>query len=459
MKRSTIIISFITTILFVIGGCGKNFLEDKPSSDIIVPTTLKDFIAILDNESVINVTNGLSQVSSDEYYITSATDYQGLPTIERNASIWAKDIFEGQTRIRDWNQLFQVVYYANSILAELEKVPLASTSQGKNIEGWARFCRAYAFYDLAITFALAYDSSTASAKKGIPIRTTPNIDEWIPRSNIKQTYEHIIEDLRLATQLLVNLGPSYEKNRPSKAAAFAALARVYLSMNNYSKAENAADSSLIYYNKLIDYNTIDSNSNTPFTGVHDEILFSSNQVVAYSSLTATSTSSVYSIDTNLLNSYHSNDLRRSIYFRNNNGKYIMKRRYGIAGLYPFTGLATDEVYLIKAECAARRGEIDTALSYLNKLLSNRYKTGTFVPVTASSSTDAIRIILQERRKELVMRGVRWADIKRLNVLGENIVLTRIIGSDVYQLPPNSPRYALPIPDDEIAMSGIEQNER
>jgi tetratricopeptide (TPR) repeat protein len=459
MKRSIIKISFITSIVFIIGGCGKDFLEDKPSADIIVPSTLKDFVAILDNEAVLNRTNGLSQISSDEYYIPLLADFEALPTTERNASIWSKDIFEGQTQIHDWNLLFQAVYYANCILTELEKNSLASSSQGKNIEGWARFCRAYAFFDLAITFALAYDSSTAVEKKGIPIRTTPNIDEIVPRSNLKDTYEHIIEDLKIATKLLANTLPSFQKNRPSKASAFAALARVYLAMNNFTKAENAADSSLFYYSKLIDYNAVNQSSNTPFTGVHDEILFSSNQLPVYSRLTAASTSSTYSIDTTLFNSYDINDLRKAIYYRNNNGNMILKRGYGNPGLYPFTGLATDEVYLIKAECAARRGEIDTALSYLNALLINRYKTGTFVPVTVTNSADAISIILQERRKELVMRGVRWADIKRLNVLGENVVLTRIIGSDSYHLPPNSPRYALPIPDDEISMSGIEQNER
>lgn len=68
-------------------------------------------------------------------------------------------------------------------------------------------------------------------------------------------------------------------------------------------------------------------------------------------------------------------------------------------------------------------------------------------------------ILEERRKELILRGVRWGDIKRLNVIEPTIALTRTVGNEMYQILPNSPRYALPIPNDEIVMSGIEQNER
>ena len=258
---------------------------------------------------------------------------------------------------------------------------------------------------------------------------------------------------------MVNETPPQHRNRPSKSAAYGALARVYLSMNNYSNAEVYADSSLLLYNKLIDYNSVSQTSNTPFNGVNDEILFSANQIVAFGRLTSNSTSSVYSCDSNLIKSYENNDLRKTLFFRNTNGKFIVKRGYGRAGLYPFTGLATDEVYLIKAECAARRNDIDEALIYLNKLLVNRYRAGTFIPVTTGTATETIMKILEERRKELILRGVRWGDIKRLNVIEPTIALTRTVGNEMYQILPNSPRYALPIPNDEIVMSGIEQNER
>ena len=137
----------------------------------------------------------------------------------------------------------------------------------------------------------------------------------------------------------------------------------------------------------------------------------------------------------------------------------MKTDYAGIGLYAFTGLATDEVYLIKAECAARRNDVTTAMNYLNNLLVTKWKTGTFVPYTATSSQDALNEILTERRKELVWRAIRWVDIKRLNKEGANITLTRILNGQTYTLPPNSPLYEMPIPSDEISLSGIQQNPR
>ncbi|MNT13620.1 SusD family protein [compost metagenome] len=94
------------------------------------------------------------------------------------------------------------------------------------------------------------------------------------------------------------------------------------------------------------------------------------------------------------------------------------------------------------------------------MLKKRYKnTVPYIPITAVSKEDAIAKILIERRKELVWRGLRWSDIKRLNKIGSEITLKRILNGTDHVLLPNDPRYALPIPDDEIVRSGIDQNLR
>ncbi len=102
---------------------------------------------------------------------------------------------------------------------------------------------------------------------------------------------------------------------------------------------------------------------------------------------------------------------------------------------------------------------------LNTLLINRWKvdpvTGktTYTSQTASDEKEALDKILLERRKELLYRGLRWTDIKRLNKLGANISLTRIINGQTFTLPPKDLRFALPIPEDVISLSGMEQNKR
>ena len=77
----------------------------------------------------------------------------------------------------------------------------------------------------------------------------------------------------------------------------------------------------------------------------------------------------------------------------------------------------------------------------------------------TDAESALQVVLDERRKELVMRGLRWMDLKRLNAQGANIVVSRGFNGQTVSLLPNDPRYALPIPEDIIQLSGIPQNER
>ena len=96
---------------------------------------------------------------------------------------------------------------------------------------------------------------------------------------------------------------------------------------------------------------------------------------------------------------------------------------------------------------------------LNALLTSRFKQGTFQPYNATNPQDALQLILEERRKELVCRGLRFTDLRRLNKEGAGIMLSRVVNSKTYQLAPNDLRYTLPIPNDAIEGSLIVQNPR
>jgi hypothetical protein len=153
-----------------------------------------------------------------------------------------------------------------------------------------------------------------------------------------------------------------------------------------------------------------------------------------------------------------NDLRRTLFFLANPGRINFKGSY-TGAIFAFTGLATDETYLIRAECRARGEDITGAMADLNTLLLQRWKTGTFVPFTASTQEQALNTILFERRKEMPCRGVRWTDIRRLNLENANIKPQRNLNNQDFELPVNSPLYALPIPPDAFVMGQYEQNER
>lgn len=121
---------YITGLLLSICACKKSdFLDKKPATNILVPATLADFQNLLDNTNFLNSTGGLGQLSADEYTVSDA-NWQNATATERNAYIWAKDIYAGDVNIQDWNTLYMQVFYANSVLDGLVKSDSASTAKG-----------------------------------------------------------------------------------------------------------------------------------------------------------------------------------------------------------------------------------------------------------------------------------------------------------------------------------------
>ncbi|QEC43460.1 RagB/SusD family nutrient uptake outer membrane protein [Pseudobacter ginsenosidimutans] len=466
MKMNSIMKSsiniFAILLLILTTSCGKGFLEKKPNSSIVIPSTLSDFQQLL-NSSSVNRSSILPAVSADEYYMVSQEALDASTPIERNAYVWNKDIYGEETRIAFWNNSYQSVFIANSVLAQLPGVPPQQqhTEAYNNVEGQAYFVRAFAYFDLLKSFSAPYDAATASADRGVPLKLSPNIDETQPRSSVQASYDLVIGDLLKAASLLPPKVQPTVRNQASKAAAYALFARLYISMRKYEQAELYADSCLNLYDTLVDYNTVSQTSNNPFTNTVAESIFFSFVNTQPAVIGLHNNSVLMSIDTVLLDFYAPYDLRRKIMYNTDPATKLTKTKtfYSNSG-HPYGGLATDEIYLIKAECAARAGNKTIALQYLNDLLVTRFATGFFTPLGAADASEALQLVLKERRKELVWRaGLRWDDLRRLNKEGAGITLKRIIGGQTYTLPPNDPRYVFPIPDDEITLGGIEQNIR
>ncbi|RXK83077.1 RagB/SusD family nutrient uptake outer membrane protein [Filimonas effusa] len=449
---------YLILLVVVLAGSGcSKFLDKKPRSDIVEPASLSDVRAMLEIETH-GVTPALPILSADEYYYRSYANLLQVTGTERNSYLWEKDVFAGETVRQDWQYPYIGIFYANNAMEAMEKMDSASTPAGKVLRGWALFLRAHNMYNLVKCFAKIYDKNTASTDPGIPIKLKAAIDDIQPRASVQAVYDQILKDLLEARTLLPTTLPA-NRNQPSVMATDALLARIGLTMQDYTMAERYADSCLSRYNKLIDYNGVSTSSAQPFVMNNDETLFATTAVLAYSA-DKVLTNTFISIDTVLLKMYNTNDIRGSVYYGKTGQYAILKRGYyGPSTFYPFTGIATDEVYLIKAECAARREAVDVCLSYLNQLLVKRYRQNTFTPLTASGGSAALLLTLAERRKELVWRGLRWDDLARLNKEGAEITLKRVVDGTTYTLAPNSPRYVFNIPADEIALSGIAQNER
>lgn len=431
--------------------CNK-YLDAKANSNFAVPSSVPDLQALMDRYSNMNNTEaGSGEVSADNYYLSYA-DWQAMADNYRAMYKW-DSAYVFASSGNDWSNQYLVIYRSNIVLNYAAKINRTANDQTdyNNTIGQAYYFRAKGFLQMASLFSMAYDAVTAKEDLGIPLRTGIDFNVVSVRSNNEETFQQIISDLKNAATLL----PLAQVHvmRPAKAAAYGLLARTLLYMRRYTEAGLYADSCLQLYNKLIDYNSLNAASAYPVPQFNTEIICE-GMIPVPSPLY-----NIAKIDSALYASYATGDLRKNIFFsKNTNGSYSFKGSYeGGANLN--SSICTDEMYLIRAECFARANAINPAMNDLNTLMIKRWKAGTFVPFTASNTTDALTIILNERRKELLMRGLRWMDIKRLNKEGAGIVLTRLLNGVSYSLPPNDLRYALAIPEAIIAQTGMLQNPR
>jgi hypothetical protein len=443
-------------LLVVCQSCNDSWLDAKPDKSITVPKTIKDYQALLDNSSIVfNVTQscGLAEISAGDFYINNTSWASLFTKQEKSAYIWApnENFYEGEPSA-DWENGYKRILSANLILEGIEKISPAETDRQAwgNVKGSALFFRAFDFFNLAQEYCRVYGSASAKTDAGLPLRLEYNVNIQVKRSSLQDTYDRILKDLKSAGQLL-DITPAY-KTRPSKHAVFALLARTYLSMEDYDQAGQYADSALRIQSELMDYATLNANAAYPIERFNKETIFHSS--FSYGIFNA----SRLVVEPALFAAYDANDYRRKVFFKPVASGMTFKGNYsGDKNL--FGGLATDELYLIRAECKARKGELNAALADLNYLLRKRCSTD-YQDIVANDQHAALLIILAERRKELVFRGLRWTDLRRLN--RDNsfaVTITRTLNGQVYKLLPGDKRYVLPIDEQEIRLSGIAQNER
>lgn len=441
----------------------KKFLDVKISSQQGNAETAEDCQLLLDNYTVMNTgypSDG--ELSADDYFM-QPNNYNSLTDpVDRALFIWSAGTRRA-TAAPQWQNPYKTVLQANLVLETVQKLQGGATDPVtlNTLKGSALFYRAYAFWNVAQLYAKPYTAASAGQDMGIPLRMSSDLNDKSVRGTVQQTYDRIIQDLQDAVNLLP--ATSSVPTRPNKAAAYAMLARTYLSMENYPSALNAASSALQLNNQLLNYDSdISASSNTPFSPrFNKEVIFHS---ITNPGKTLVPNLSAARIDADLVASYDSNDLRGKIFLKRiaSDGTYRFTGNYegSFFASNFFNGLAVDELYLIRAECYARADKSTEAMTDLNTLLSTRWKSGTYVNISATSSADALSEVLTERRKELVMRAQRWTDLRRLNKNAATAKkITRTLSGISYELPANDLRYVLLIPDEVITNSGIAQNPR
>ncbi|RZK75459.1 MAG: RagB/SusD family nutrient uptake outer membrane protein [Pedobacter sp.] len=449
-------ILLIVGLIITWSSCKDKWLDAKPDAALVVPNSVKDYQSLLDNTAQVFNTNnssGLSEVSSGDFYLTDAAFAAAYGTQEKSAYIWAptNTFYNNETSV-DWNNAYKRILTTNVIMDGMEKIKPQGedVSDWNNVKGSALFYRAFEFYCLSQQFCRHYIAATASTEPGVPLRLEYNVNLTIPRSTLQQTYDQLIDDLKKSSALLTSA--PLVKTRPSKQAAFALLSRVYLIMERYDEAKLYADSALHIQSQLINYSSLNAAAAYPLVKFNAETIFFStfNYGIFYG------TGSM--VDQELYASYGDNDYRKTVFYTSAGNRVSYKGSYSGSRLL-FAGLATDELYLIRAEANVRKGALQAALKDLNNLLINRWR-GTYSPLSTNNADQILSTILTERRKELVFRTIRWSDLRRLNRDTRfAVTLKRTVNGQNYQLLPNDSRYVFPIDNKEISLNGTTQIDR
>lgn len=442
-------------IVLTLSSCNKDWLDVKADSKLIVPETLLDFQSLLDDVTYMNFSDvDKGEIASDGHYISDVNYVNSSLDENKDAYLWSKTTQHLGVVGSVWATAHTKILYCNTVLDGLKKIEPQNASElndFNSIKGQALFQRSIAFFQLAQIYTPPITVQNGSQKLGVFLRLTSDITVPSKRSTINGTFDQIISDLKVASELLPNRPKIL--TRGSKSSAYAQLTRTYLYLGDYDSALKYASDCLTIYSDLLDYNLVVPNKGY-IGALNKEVLFhstfnSSDYITSYCL-----------VDSNLVKLYNQNDLRKSLYFlKASNGSYSFQGNYNNTAYLIFNGIALDEVYLSRAECYARNGNVNAAMTDLNTLLKSRWnKNVQYIDLVASNADDALIKILLERKKSLFLRGIRWMDLRRLNKDPRFITtVSRTVNGTIHTLEPNSYKYVFPIPDGIITQTGELQN--
>ncbi|MBL1411226.1 RagB/SusD family nutrient uptake outer membrane protein [Sphingobacterium faecale] len=440
-------------LYFLVLSCTGDFLDVKPDKKLVVPETLADMQALLDYTDLMNRSIPIvDEMQADDGYLTDQVwNAMGNYPDYKNAYLWLDQIYETKLLDANWSVAYRIIFQANNVLEGLSKLdPDQDPLLYKRLKGQALFFRAWQHWRQVLMFAPQFDKDKSATDMGVPMRLETDIIAKTVRMSVEENYKIILMDLLEAADLVDD--HDAVKTRPGKAAIHSLLARVYLTIRQWKEAATYADLALSSpHYSLMDFSTVTDGS-YPFKRFGSEVLFHAIANTSY-----IFSSSRFKTDPELFRSYSVNDYRRQLFFNSVGEEANYKGSYD-GSLYPFVGIKLSECFLIKAECEVRMNQVEQGLNTLSKLLESRIEG--YQSPEGLSQSEALNYVLSERRKELFLNGVRWYDLKRLNMeKATEKVLSKTVLGKVYTLEPNSLKYIFPIPPTVIQMTGIPQNPR
>ncbi len=455
----------ITLFLFAVAvtACSDDFLSPEPISAISGENYYSNDQEI--EKGVINMYDGLQGVNDTQSNSNHGTQVEYQVTEMRSDNTRTKSSEGEPAQFESFNvattngvvldyyrSSFNVIFRANVVLENLDN---ASATARPKFEGEAKFVRAYTYFQLVRLFG----DLPLIDRVVLPLETDIQFTR-VPTSTI---YDLIVSDLEFAVNNLDNSN----KSRASKAAAQALLAKVNLTLGNYTAAQQLCEEvmssgfSLQDSFKDVFYN--ERNSEIIFAIEYEGDLQADSQNFSAEWLNAVGRSSGLNYLTaeakDALDAFGGN---RTMYsYRQDSEqptqyqvvKYLPNGDASL-GIEPTSGNPTlagndwivmryADVLLMHVEAILAGGDQTSVASALNSFNTVRRRAG-----MPEVSTVTKQELLDERRVELAFENQRLFDLIRFGVAQE--VLSKFSSDNGYGF--QSTDLLLPIPQAEIGLS-------
>ena len=505
MKKN-ILYTFLLALALSVSSC----LDKYPENAILAD----DAITTIDeaDQAVIGIYSSFLSGALYSGYLTLLPDIQTDLVYAVNGytntygDIWRwNDILATNSQIESvYAALYTVIGRCNFLLDNAENMRKKMTDDDALDRldvycGEAYFARALAYSELIKQFCKAYESDAdAQNELGVVLRTHYYSDEPIKRASLYDSYQQVLSDLEHAEKALA-LGDDYDiavdgymynSTYFNEYTVCALRARIALYMKKYDEA-------IKYSTKVIDSGHYFLSSATQLYdsqySYYQYMWTSDNSTEVIWKIGFTSTSYggalgqvFFNYDYNsmkpdyvpaqwVLSLYDSNDLRYSTFFQTFTTGHthgltwpLLAKYWGNEGLYNEAQLLhvsmpkvfrLSEQYLIRAEAYVMNEDFAKAGKDITTLRKARYST--YGTSTAISKDNAMKIVEEERVKELFMEGFRLMDLKRWHKGFERTPQEQSLenGSSLV-VEKDDPLFVWPIPQHEIESPGaeIEPNE-
>ena len=421
--RKVAVLQGVIVSLLLFAGCEK-WLNIAPKG-MLVPETVDEFDLMLNANDLCKSSLYEALFLTDDTYLLVTTDDNGLDvptnlgTSTGRMYVYDADRYYTET---DYNSYYDAAYkriYTYNVIVENVLKASGDAQKARSVRAEALCGRAMEYLLLINLFAPHYDASTASSSYGVPLILSPDLEkEDVTKASVAEVYAQVEKDLHEALADLPSSPTHGTPLRFSKAASLAFLAKVAFLKGEWTSALTWCQRVKDEMKGLPLHDWTKNQLVDPMSMLSDypDVLNSEENILLRYPDAAFGLSWCTYCPPSLLKLFdQENDMRYVLQFTDNvYGEPLSSPdlRYYSSYIKFSTGISTPEIYLMAAECKVRMGDVAEGIDLLNQLRARRIKDVT--PLAAGTAEEALRLVLEERRRELFNHSVeRLIDIKRL----------------------------------------------